>query len=975
MTRNPFNEANSVRDFIREELTGWAVQFIPGAELDRRPDEVLIESRVREALIRLNPEIEEQQSRADEVIHVLRAVLISERDGGLVKANEEFASWLKGDKSMPFGPSGSHVTVRLVDFERDSDDANDWISSTEVAFEQGRVGRRFDFVLWCNGIPLVVGEAKTPLRPAISWLDGAAQIHDDYERNVPQFFVPNVLSFASEGKGLRYGAVGMPADIWGPWREGASELQHGLAQVAAAARGVASPGPVLEFLRWYTLYATDSSHRKIKTIARYQQVQAVRAILHRVVTGEDRKGLIWHFQGSGKSLLMVFAAQLLRATPELASPTVIIVVDRIDLDTQITGTFSAADVPNLVAVDSRAELQQLLKSGARKVIITTVHKFAEAPGVLDDRANIIALVDEAHRSQEGDYGRKMREALPNASLFGMTGTPINRQDRNTFWAFGSERDENGYLSRYSFQDSIRDGATLPLHFEPRLSEIRIDANGLDEAFDELVDQGELEEGQRARLSAKAASIEHLIKTPSRVQKVAADIAAHFRAKVAPDGFKAQVVVYDKDSCVLYKDALDVHLGPDASAVVMSMSRDDPQDWKERFALDRGAEARLLERFRDPADPLKVLIVTAKLLTGFDAPILQTQYLDKPLRDHTLLQAICRTNRTFPGKTHGLVVDYLGIFDDVSRALAFEGVASRDIITNIEELRKQFPLAIAASLALFPGVDRTIGGWEGLLAAQKVLPTDPARDDFALKFSIVAQLWEALSPDSSIQPFSTDYSWLTSVYNSIRPSDNAGRLVWHALGAKTLDLINDHVTVEVPRDDLETIVLDAQVIEDLSRGGDAPAKAREIELAISARLARHGNDPTFVALSERLETLRERYAAGQIESLEFLRGLLELTTDTLEAERAIQLIPREERGKAALTELFESVRSDATPIIVARVVSDIDEIVQVVRFPGWQETAQGDRAVRQELRKVLWIKYQLRDEDVYQKAYEYIREYY
>lgn len=969
-----FNEANSVRDFIRDTVGGWAVQRIDAADLDRTDDQVLIESRVKEALVRLNPEIAEQPSRADEVIHALRAIILGARDGGLVKANEEFAAWLKGDRSMPFGPGGSHVTVRLVDFTGPEPDRNDWIQSTEVTFRQGKVARRFDLVLWCNGIPLVVGEAKTPVRPAITWLDGAAQVNDDYEVNVPQFFVPNVLVYASEGKDLRYGSVGMPADMWGPWRA-AGATKVGLEQVAEAALGVSSPEAVFDFLRWFTLYATDSKHRKIKVIARYQQVQAARAILHRVVTGEDKKGLIWHFQGSGKSLLMVFAAQMLRAAPELTSPTVLIVVDRIDLDTQITGTFSAADVPNLVSTESRAEVQQLLRDGARKVIITTIHKFAEAPGVLDSRSNIVALVDEAHRSQEGDYGRKMREALPNAFLFGMTGTPINTVDRNTFWAFGSERDAGGYLSKYSFQDSIRDGATLRLHFEPRLSEIRLDQAGLDAAFDAMVDEGELTEKQRANLAQKAASIEHLIKSPERVQKVSADIAQHFREKVQPSGFKAQVVVYDKAACVAYKNALDVHLGEDASAVVMSMSRDDPQEWKERFALDRDAEAKLLDRFRDPADPLKILIVTAKLLTGFDAPILQTQYLDKPLRDHTLLQAICRTNRTYPGKTHGLVVDYLGIFDDIARSLAFDEDVVKTVITNISELATQLPGAIAAALSFFNDVDRTVAGWEGLLAAQKKLPDEVSRDAFGASYSVVERLWEALSPDPVLLAWVADYQWLTAVYQSIKPIDHTGRLVWHALGAKTLEIINEHLTVEVPRSDLETIVLDADVIEDLARDPDPKWTPIEVEKIISARLARHGNDPAFVALSERLAALRDRYAAGQLESLEFLRGLLAVARDTLKAEKDANLVPREERGKAALTELFESVKSEETPIIVSAVVADIDEVVTAVRFPGWQDTASGDREVRQALRKTLWLKYQLRDDDVYRKAYEYIREYY
>lgn len=364
--------------------------------------------------------------------------------------------------------------------------------------------------------------------------------------------------------------------------------------------------------------------------------------------------------------------------------------------------------------------------------------------MLDARDNIIVMVDEAHRSQEGDYGRKMREALPNAFLFGLTGTPINKRDRNTFMWFGAEADEHGYLSRYSFSDSIRDGATLPLHFEPRLSEIHLDEEAIKTAFDELADRHRLSEEDRSALSKKAASLEALIKAPGRVRKVAADIAAHFTAKVDPQGFKAQVVVYDKATCVAYKKELDDLLGPDVSTIVMSAGRGDKATWKE-WTPGREELERITARFNDPADPLKIIIVTAKLLTGFDAPILYAQYIDKPLREHTLLQAICRTNRVYPpAKTHGLIVDYLGIFDDVAKAFEFDDKSVQQVISNIAVLREQLGPAIEAALAFFPGVDRTVGGYEGLIQAQTAIDSDASRDAFGAAYSVVAQLWETLS---------------------------------------------------------------------------------------------------------------------------------------------------------------------------------------------------------------------------------------
>jgi type I restriction enzyme R subunit len=542
--------------------------------------------------------------------------------------------------------------------------------------------------------------------------------------------------------------------------------------------------------------------------------------------------------------------------------------------------------------------------------------------------------------------------------------------------FGSAEDEGGYLSRYTFQESIRDGATLPLHFEPRLSDIHLDEAAIDAAFAELAERYNLTEDDKTILSKKAASLEALIKAPGRVRKIAADIAKHFKAKVEPHALKAQVVVYDKPTCVAYKAELDGLLGPDVSTVVMSRDARDPQEWKHKYTPDREELERLTARFDDPADPLKIIIVTAKLLTGFDSPILYAQYLDKPLKEHTLLQAITRTNRVYPPqKTHGLIVDYLGIFDDVAKAFEFDDKSVQQVISNIAVLRGQLAPAISAAVAFFPGVDRTVGGYEGLIAAQAAIASDDAKDAFAAAYSIVSQLWETLSPDPILSQHEADYRWLTDVYESVRPADVTGRLVWHTLGAKTLDLINEHVTVEVPRTDLETIVLDAQVIEDLMTGKKKDVDPVEVEKWITVRIAKHIENPVFVELGKRLNVLREKYAHAQQASLEFLKELFELARDTVAAEKAIAESPREERGKAALTELFESLKGDETPIIVENVVNEVDEVVRAVRFEGWQNTRDGDRLVQQALRRTLYIKFKIRDNDVFEKALGYIREYY
>lgn len=810
------------------------------------------------------------------------------------------------------------------------------------------------------------------MRPAVSWLDGAADIHDGYETSVPQMFVPNVLSFATEGRRYRYGSVGMPVDIWGPWHEGEDKDEGTLADVRRSVRSMLRPGIVLDILRNFTLFATDRKHRRIKVICRYQQYEGANMIVSRVLAGQTRKGLIWHFQGSGKSLLMVFASQKLRMHPALGNPTVMIVVDRIDLDTQISATFNASDVPNMVGAATRQELQDLLAADTRKIIITTIHKFAEAEGRLNDRPNIIVMVDEAHRTQEGDFGRKMREALPNAFLFGLTGTPINKRDRNTFWAFGAEEDEGGYMSRYSFQDSIRDNATLPLHFEAVDVRLRLDRGAIDEAYREIT--GELAEQDRDDLARRAARMAVLIKSPERVRAICEHITDHYHEKVEPNGFKAQVVTFDRECCVLYKKAMDDLVGPEASAIVMHIQggkADDYAEWK----LSKDEEERLLDRFRDPLDPLRFLIVTSKLLTGFDAPILQAMYLDKPMRDHNLLQAICRTNRVYPGKTHGLIVDYLGVFDDVANALDFDERAVQQVITNLDELKERLPRQVAVCLAFLPDVDRTVGGYEGLMAAQERLPDNETRDRFAEQYSVLSRLWEALSPDPVLEPHATDYRWLTQVYESVKPPSGNGKLLWHALGAKTIELVHQNVHLEAVRDDLETLVLDAEVLEELLGTDDPEGKSKEIEIKLIARLGRHGAVPEFVALGERLEKLKERHEQGQLHSLQFLKELLTLAREVVEAEQQVDPLDEQARAKAALTELFAETRNGDTPVIVERIVADIDNLVRIVRFPGWQGTKAGEREVQKALRKVVYVDYKIKDGDLFDRAFGYVRQYY
>lgn len=526
------------------------------------------------------------------------------------------------------------------------------------------------------------------------------------------------------------------------------------------------------------------------------------------------------------------------------------------------------------------------------------------------------------------------------------------------------------MSRYSFEESIRDNATLPLHFEPRLVKLHVDKEAIDEAFANLT--GDLTEDDQANLARMAAKMAALVKSSERVQAIVADIVQHFHEHVEPNGFKAQIVTFDRQSCLQYKQELDKLLPKEASEIVMTVNPSE-KEYRD-YNRKKEDEEKLLDRFRNPKDPLKFLIVTSKLLTGFDAPILQVMYLDKPMKEHSLLQAVCRTNRPYPNKSYGLIVDYLGVFDDVAAALNFDEQSMRRVITGLEGLKAQLPGAVTDCLRYFPGVDRTIAGYEGLLAAQECLPDNDGRDAYAGHYSVLARLWEALSPDACLQLYLDDYRWLTQVYESVKPPGGHGKLLWHALGAKTTELINANIHVVATLHDLDMLVMDSDALAEILDLRE-PKRAKEMEAKISARLRKHQDHPKFIELGRRLEALKVQHELGLIVNLTFIKQLLEIAKEVVEAEKAIEPTEELEQGKAALTELFNEVRSSNTSVMVERIVNDIDEIVRIVRFPGWQETIAGDREVKQALRRTL-LKYKLhQDQGLFERAYTYIKQYY
>lgn len=1019
-----FNELTVTENGIIDRLktlSGVKWTYCHGEQLPKKSQDIFVDEWLKKALCSLNPDLKKQPDYADEVIYKLRGVLIESQHTGLVKANENFHEWLMAEKTLPFGDNGEHITINLIDF--DNIENNHFVVSQQVHYVAA-TEVYFDIVLYVNGLPLVVGEVKTATRPSVTWQDGAADFmggKKHYWKNIETFFVPNLLCFASEGKTFAYGAINARVKDWGPWHhtDQHEEQLLGLTQVLESCDRLLNPDTLIKLLQSFALFSTvktgkDTPPKRIKILPRYPQFEAAQQVVERVKKGYPKKGLIWHFQGSGKSLLMLYVARMLRADNKLKNPTVLVVVDRRDLDSQINETFGGADVKNLVKVQSCKKLGEHIEQDSRGILITTIFKFKEIEidsnnsNGLNSRDNIIVLVDEAHRTQEGSLGEKMRWALPNAHFYGLTGTPISGIDRNTFKLFGAEDDPGRYMNRYSYKQSIRDGATNPVKFEPRLAELRVNRDAINEEFERLVKDNNLDEEEKAALSKRAGKLAIMLKAPKRMQAISHDIATHFTSHVQPKKMKGMVVVYDREACVQMYYLLGKKLGFDAIEVVMNVDQapikvkdgekkdkinKDWRKWHDELEIpvkeadferwqqidnDEQLQANLIETYKDPKQPLQLLIVTAKLLTGFDAPICYCMYLDKPLHDHTLLQAMCRTNRLYEAegaqKNMGLIIDYLGVFENLRTALAYNPEEIDGVVEGIEKFKELLPAQLKKCLDFFPGVDRSLGGFEGIIAAQECLPTNDIRDEFAAAFGVLSKLWTAINPDTFLTPYQQDYKWLAQIYESVRPVSQTGALVWAALGPETIKMIHEHTDINRIRDDIDELVMDEKAIFTLTDTEQAQ-RARQLEIDLMGRLRGHG-EPKFVELGERLEKLRQDYEAGVIKAIDWLKGLLDAATDTVKAERDTGEAPVTEQDNVqALSKLFQETRPEATPKVIHDVVDQIDKIVKAKRFQGWQTSHSGPREIQRALLISLSQFGLGKDKELFDKAYKYIEENY
>ena len=508
-----------------------------------------------------------------------------------------------------------------------------------------------------------------------------------------------------------------------------------------------------------------------KVVLRQHQIRAVEKVINRVHDPDKRRGLIWHTQGSGKTLTMItIASQLLRGGGETEKPTVLMLIDRNELESQLFKNIAGYGITTVEVAESKRDLQQILASDYRGLIVSMIHKFDDIPANINTREGVTVLVDEAHRTTGGDLGNYLMAALPNATYIGFTGTPIDNlaQGKGTFKVFGAD-DEQGYLDKYAIAESIEDGTTVPLNYALAPSNLQVDRETLEREFlREMVAGGVSDFEELDAILARAVNLKAIMKAPDRVDNVAVHVAKHFKENVEPMGFKAFLVAVDREACALYKEALDRHLPSEYSEVVYSPHNQDPEAMKA-YHHTADEEKEIRKKFSDKNEQPKILIVTQKLLTGFDAPILYCIYLDKPMRDHVLLQAIARVNRPYEDndgliKPYGFVLDFVGIFGDLERALAFDSKMMGNVIENLDVLKNLFAQLMQEDAAHYLPLAR---GWDDRAKERAIEQFEDKndREAFFKFFKQLQNIYTILSPDAFLHPFIDDYQALASLYGA------------------------------------------------------------------------------------------------------------------------------------------------------------------------------------------------------------------
>ncbi|OYD16055.1 hypothetical protein CH333_04460 [candidate division WOR-3 bacterium JGI_Cruoil_03_44_89] len=992
-----FTEKSIVEDHIVQQLQAKGWQFVPADELEREGFEepLLIPNLIR-AIQRINKGLDVGDEEINKVLNELKLTV------GGIEGAKRILNFYKFGVPIKFEKERVVKYVQLFDYGKDgiatpsarNDIVGEEIASHKLAmtgnnefivsrqvYYNGKDKIRTDIMLYINGIPLVNIECKNPTEIGVSWYDAYRQIKD-YENTVPELYKYVQIGIAAESKAKYFPVVPWQDTVYtGEWRENSKNSIESLIEMLSKEK-------LLDIIKNYLFFRIEFGNAE-KVITRYMQYRAANKMVDRVIRnlcgeGKKNKGLVWHWQGSGKTLTMIFAANKLYYLNEMENPTIFFIVDRLELKEQLSDEFYSMDILKPEVIGSANELKEVLSyddyRGKRGVFITLIHKFrpdelsdlqkelervSENKQTIMNRRNVIAFVDEGHRSQYGILAAQMKAILKNSFFFALTGTPISKPKygRDTYLEFSYPEEEELYLDRYFIVDSIRDGFTVKIVYQPRLEELHLKKDMLDTFLEVELEEipenlrDEVEEKIKERLN----TINVILEDDRRVNTIAEDIANHFKENV--DGkFKALVVAASRTACVKYKKALDKHLPSEYSEVVMTSERDDKEiiygyvkEARERYGGEeyKSMLKKIIEKFREDDYP-RILIVTDMLLTGFDAPILQYMYLDKPLKEHRLLQAIARTNRPYKDlKEAGVVIDYVGVLKEFKRAL--EMYSTEDIeyvLSDFDYLREEFENLIKDFEYIFGELLLNYERETLLKTIEIITSEEKKEEEFIQKYRKLRKLFELLGPDEIKLRYFEIYKWLSSIFTyymkvvNRKPGINAYIQKYYD---KTLKYIHRTTEVEKLEKELPIISFDEDYLRKLEEKVKSKKEKAANILFTLQRLVlvdRHRN-PIYESVSERVEKMLElwRQKTKDYELLytEGVKILSELNSLT-ERQRNLGLSDLEH---AALLILEKKFGSDEA------LINDIKELnknLQESMFPGWPTQVTIRKSIERKVRR-------------------------
>jgi type I restriction enzyme, R subunit len=956
------------------EAMGWT--FVPASALETDRDgakESVLARRLEGALRKLNPWLSE-----DNVRKAVRAITHLPA-AGLIEANEQIHRMLVHTLSLEqdTGDGRGRVSrdVRFVDF--DNPRSNEFVVTRQFRV----VGSKevvFDIALFVNGLLLGVIECKSPklgekwAEKAIDQLNRFQEADDAYRgQGAPGAFeaVQVVVGMAGSA-GARMGAILTPGRQFAEWREpfpfSREALSRRLGRAATPqdvlVASALSPEALLDLTANFVVFEPEGG-RTIKKIARYQQFIAVNRAIQRIRSAPDpaqRGGVVWHTQGAGKSLIMLWLAVKLRRMAALENPTLVVVTDRTDLDQQIHDTFGRCGFPNPHRAGSVRHLRELLSIGTGVTVMTTIQKFQDAAAgrhpALSQAANLFVLVDEAHRTQYRSLAANLRGALPSACFLGFTGTPIDKNDRSTLRVFGP------YIHTYTIQQAVEDGATVPILYESRLPELRVEGETLDAIFERVF--RDRSEQERTAIKNRYATLEAIAGAPRRIEQICLDLIDHFEKFIWPNGFKAQVVACSRDAAVTYFETLE-RLGASAALIMSSSHGDEARLAKHHTTKEK--QKQLIERFRNRNDPLAILVVCDMLITGFDAPQEQVMYLDSPLKDHTLLQAIARVNRTAEGKTYGLVVDYWGISRDLQDALSiFEAkdvqgalLEKTDELPRLEERHRRV-------MHLFDKMDRS-----DLEAAVRALEPEDRRAEFEADFKRFTQSMDMVLPDPAALQYHGDLQWLAIVRATARARFRDPGMDLSGCGAKVRRLIEEHIRAQGVEHLMEPVSIFSDRFDELVESlSSAEARASEMEHAVRHEInVRLPEDPVFYQrLSQHLEEIigeRRQSRLEAAEAIQRLQGIVNEMRTVQQKAAELGLSPHELAffnllaGESPTSEEVKAHRvverragydtpGDGRQSLAKQILASLEELAVI----DWTEKEDVQREMRRQIKRQL-----------------------